>query len=303
MRQVLVLGGSYFAGRVFAMYASGREDLRLHVVNRGRFPLNLEHVIEYRCDRHDTPRLLRLLPAGQCFDAVVDFCAYTPGDVADITRSLDGRLGRYILFSTASIYRPDIPCPDEDTPLAERLPPGPVGDYLRGKAALERELATCCGAAVPWDILRPAFIYGPYNYAPRENWLIRRLLRGEPVPFPADATGRWSFVYVDDIARALLRLLWRERSGCHIYNLAAPERVDYPALFRALELGYGQTFPRQPMCCAQVEAEDIPLAFPLRESLCCDGSRLSAELGMAYTPLEKGMARTVDALRPAICRP
>ena len=78
---------------------------------------------------------------------------------------------------------------------------------------------------------------------------------------------------------------------------------SYPALFRAMELGYGQTFPRQPMCCAQVEAEDIPLAFPLRESLCCDGSRLSAELGMAYTPLEKGMAHTVDALRPVICRP
>ena len=300
MRHILVLGGSYFTGRVFVMYAFGEADIQLHVVNRGRFPLNLERVSEYRCDRHAPETLPSLLPREVRFDAVVDFCAYSPGDVAGILRALDGRIGRYILFSTASLYRPELPFPDEDAPLREEFPPGQVGDYLRGKKALERELAGGCGAGLPWDILRPAYIYGPYNYALRESWLIRQILRGEPVPFPMDAVGQWSFVYVDDVAKALLRLLCTRPAGGRVYNLAAPERVDYSALFRALERGCGHAFPRRNVSCVQVEAEGLPLPFPLWESQCCDGSLLGAEMELAYTPLETGMAHAINALRPVV---
>ena len=37
MKEILVLGGSYFAGRVFSMLASREKDVQLHVVNRGRY--------------------------------------------------------------------------------------------------------------------------------------------------------------------------------------------------------------------------------------------------------------------------
>ena len=299
MRHILVLGGSYFVGRVFAMYAAMESDIRLHVVNRGHYPLHLAHVREYRCDRHNTAQLLCQLPNRE-FDAVVDFCAYQPGDISRILNCLSGRVHRYLYFSTASLYREDLVFPNETAPLTERFPPGQVGDYLRGKQALEAELAGF-GQTLSWDILRPAYIYGPYNYAPRESWLIRQILQGRPVPFPVDATGRWSFVYVDDISRFLLGLLAQGRKpGQRIYNLAAPEQVSYPLLFRTLELGCGGAFPIRQVTCEQVASDAIPLAFPLHGALCYDGSNISVELGIGYTPLETGMSHTIHALRPVI---
>lgn len=297
VKHVLVLGGSYFTGRVYAMAAAKAGDVHLHVVNRGRFSLGLEHVTEYRCDRHDPSLLAKRLPR-QSFDALVDFCAYTPGDVAGITACLDGQIGHYILFSTASLYRPDCVYPSEDAPLVQTFPPGQVGDYLRAKRILEKELTACCGEALPWTILRPAFIYGPYNYAPRESWLIRQIVQGVPVPFPEDAVGRWSAIYVEDIACALKAMIGDRRVFRQVFNLAAPEQVDYAMLFRALEQGWGKPFSSRAVTCAQAEWESIPLPFPLEENLCCDGTRISRTLGLSYTSLEKGMAQTVAAFRP-----
>ena len=62
-KQVLVIGGTYFAGRVFSILTSrgdsGRDDLHLHIVNRGKYPLNnLQNVTQYVCDRHNTERLV-----------------------------------------------------------------------------------------------------------------------------------------------------------------------------------------------------------------------------------------------------
>ena len=46
-------------------------------------------------------------------------------------------------------------------------------------AKLEEELRQVC-AQIPWTIVRPAFIYGPFNYAPREAWYIRLLSLMQP---------------------------------------------------------------------------------------------------------------------------
>lgn len=50
-KQVLVLGGSEFVGRVFSIMCSREGDLELHLVNRGRFPVGKPGVHEYRCER------------------------------------------------------------------------------------------------------------------------------------------------------------------------------------------------------------------------------------------------------------
>ena len=39
-KQVLVIGGSYFAGRVFSMLATREEGYSLTLVNRRRFSMN-----------------------------------------------------------------------------------------------------------------------------------------------------------------------------------------------------------------------------------------------------------------------
>ena len=62
--KVLVIGGSYFAGRVFTMVASG--SCALTLLNRGRYSMTLyPDVTELRCDRHDAAALAALPAAGK----------------------------------------------------------------------------------------------------------------------------------------------------------------------------------------------------------------------------------------------
>ncbi|MDR1217709.1 MAG: hypothetical protein LBJ99_03875, partial [Oscillospiraceae bacterium] len=139
-KKILAIGGSAFVGRVFSITASRDSDVELHVVNRGNFPLNLENVRQYKCDRHDARMLARVIPDVK-FDAVVDFCAYSQGEIRDVHRALDGRFGQYIFFSTASVYEPgDNGIKNEDSPVLPEGTEGAEAEYIAGKVRLEHEL-------------------------------------------------------------------------------------------------------------------------------------------------------------------
>ena len=102
-KKILVLGGSYFTGRVFVMVAS-QKGYEMTVVNRGRFSVkSYENVTEYACDRHDYQTVSKL-PLEKEYDAVVDFCAYAPGDIENLWSYLPCSVRRYIYISTADVH-------------------------------------------------------------------------------------------------------------------------------------------------------------------------------------------------------
>lgn len=299
-KRVLVIGGSYFAGRVFAMVAAREAGWALTLVNRGTYSMaHLPNLREFRCDRRD-PAGLRALP-GDHYDAVVDFCAYNPGDVAGFVEAFPGRFDRYVLVSTASVYDRASPMPpDESAPVIASRPPGPAGEYLYHKMLLEREAgAACARRGAGLSVLRPAFLYGPYNYAPREAYFVEKIVKGEPVPFPVDADGRFQFVYVKDAANAILACIESPRAAGAVYNLSAPEVLDYRGYLDVLAQVSGGPFPIREVTVEQVEREGIPLPFPLtaREDERYDGQKIVRELGLAYTPFPEGMARAYEAFK------
>src|SRR5512139_661153 len=102
LKNVLVVGSSYFVGRVFVEELRRRPGFALHVMNRGRRPLRLDGVREIVCDRHDSTAVRRLLPPLE-WHAVVDFCAYRPEDVARLLGHLPGTVRQYVLISTATV--------------------------------------------------------------------------------------------------------------------------------------------------------------------------------------------------------
>ena len=118
MKRVLVIGGSVFTGRVFSIQASRNGGFDLHVVNRGNHPMQLERVAQYKCERHDAAAMAKLVPDIGC-DALIDFCAYEPGDIEPIINALGGRIKQYIFFSTASICKPGDGFLDESAPLLD----------------------------------------------------------------------------------------------------------------------------------------------------------------------------------------
>lgn len=296
--RLLVIGGSYFYGRVFVMEAAKEHEIT--VWNRGTYSMEAFGVRQITGDRHE-----RAAGCEEDYDAVIDFCAYAPGDVRDTLRLLTGKIGQYVFISTVDVYERDASVvKKEDTPFEERPIAGEAGVYIAGKVALERELAEVCGArGIPHTVLRPAILYGPYNYAPRESVYVQMLLQNHALPRFTDAQGKFQFVYVKDAAQAILRCLGNEKSYGRAYNLCQDEIVTYESFFemlkKAAEPGDLEGMAEVPLTVEQAAAQGVPVPFPATaaETHLCDNSRGKEELGISYTDFGEGMRRTYRAFR------
>ena len=301
MKQILVIGGTYFAGRVYSILTSRgeaqRDDLYLHLVNRGRYPLKgLNNVSQYVCDRHQAELLPGLLPQDMVFDAVVDFCGYEPGDISAIIDALPGRIRQYIFISTSSVYAPgDHTLKTEESPLLTDFDGGTVDDYIRKKALLEEELRSSCSASgIKYTILRPAFIYGPFNYAPRESWYVQQICLGNPIPVPADADAGFSFVYVMDVADVINLCISDDRAYGQVFNLASPEAQTYGTFMGTLKACTDLPVHTYDVTVEQVLDQNLPLPFPLDVDELYSGEKVSDTFGYRYTPFLAGMKKTVS---------
>ena len=101
---------------------------------------------------------------------------------------------------------------------AEDDPPAPVHDYGRAKHAAERAVLSLAPGAL---VVRTSLIYGGAEPGPQER-LVERALGGEPVTFFTDEIR--CPVQVDDLARAILRLVELESTG--IYHVAGTDAVS-----------------------------------------------------------------------------
>lgn len=289
--KILVIGGSYFLGKAFVELAGEKHEL--HVINRGSRPLHRDGVKEYFMDRHDGKSLAAIEETH--FDVIADFCAYREGDIRSLTEHLKASFEQYIFVSTCDVYRwgtrTEI---REEGELEERDFGGEAGAYILGKAALERELRDCCadrGAA--YTSIRPAFIYGPGNYAPREEIYFRWITSAGQILHPADATGRFQMVYVWDVARAMLAACGNSAAYNKAYNLCNAESMTYESFALLLQETVDIPFEKVEISVEDVVSRGIGLPFPLtdQESERYNGERV-AELGVTYTPVRQGMAET-----------
>ena len=299
-KKVLVIGGTYFAGRVFAMVASREAGFELTFINRGRYSMShLPNVTEYKCDRHNIAGL-RALPVEE-YDAIVDFCAYEPGDVRNLLENLHSTFKRYIYISTADVYDRNIRTPkDESAPLQSCQSQCNSGEYMFKKMLLEGESKeTCEKLGVALTVLRPAFIYGPYNYAPRESYYVQKIVKHEPIPVPTDSDSQFQFVYVKDVANAIIACVNSEKAAGEAYNLCAPEVITYEKYMEVLKKVSDIPFETTPVTVEQVIRENIPIPFPLiaSENELYIGTKIVNDLGLVYTPFEEGMQKAYVAFK------
>ncbi len=297
MQNILVMGGSYFAGRVFLELLLNEQGYNLHVLNRGKAPLNHPQIREIVCDRQDGLALHRALPPRD-WDLLVDFCAYTPQDISRLLNHLPGQVGHYVFISTCSVYAAsqDLPVTEEGAKLsAPQTELGLYADYGYQKWRAEELLRQeCQSRGINCTILRPAIIYGRYNYAPRESYFFDCLIDDLPVVIPENGLPLFSFCWVDDMARAILACLGTPRAFDQAFNLAAPELVSYQRIVEVLEAITGKRVQLVKLPPAEIEARKIPLPFPLDHHLIYAGRKLDQLLQFSYTPLARGLRRTLE---------
>jgi nucleoside-diphosphate-sugar epimerase len=295
MKNILIIGGSYFTGRVFVEELLKQGGYNIFVFNRGNIPLNFKGVTELKGDREDQDRIRNTLPEKE-WHAVVDFCAYTPDHIEKMIRSIHGTLHQYIFISTTAVYETtfDLPIKEDAAKVSKPQPElGPYADYGLNKWLAEISLRSEGEKrGIAYTCLRPAIIYGPYNYAPRESYFFDLLRDNKPMVVPKNELALYSFVSVLDAAKIILKCLGNEKALNETFNIAGEELISYPRLAQMLEVISGKKPKIIKMTLDEIRQMEIPLPFPPDSHLVYSGEKIRRVLDIEYTPFTEGMRET-----------
>lgn len=281
--KILILGGSRFVGlRVARLLLDARVEVTL--LHRDVAHTSLSGATVVAGDRSQADGLAGLGAAR--FDAVLDLSGYFSEWTRVAVDTLEGRVGHYVFVSSGAVYRPsaELPWP-ESTPIG----PSPVwGSYGKEKVASEkilweayaqeRHAVTC---------FRFPFILGPGNFADRESFVLSRLHAGRPILLPGGGIAVNQFVYVDDVARALVAALEQpevatgEAYNC-AYERAITNRGWVELCAEVVGLEPQLIVIDEDQLGIASEAHDLTnLVFPYpAEHYVLDGRKLTRELGV-----------------------
>ena len=246
--KVMVIGATGFIGPYLARALTVRGHEVLAVSRSPDRAPREAGVTALALDRGD-PEAVATTARRQGVDAVVDLLAMTLGATQPLIDSLAGRVGRYVLASSADVYRQygalhrrervegRSPPLDESSPLRREFypyradPRRPAGapdawmdDY--DKIPIERALGE--QPDLRGVVVRLPMVYGPGDRQRRFAWAIRPMLAKAAV---IDVDAQWaawrtSYGYVDDVA-AGLALAATHPAANGVYNLGPLETPDH----------------------------------------------------------------------------
>jgi nucleoside-diphosphate-sugar epimerase len=145
-----------------------------------------------------------------------EFFAVNEAGTLSILRHVPSTLGRLVLVSSVAAAGPT----RRGIPLEGHERPAPVTHY--GASKLAAELAVR-GSDLPWTIVRPPAVYGPRDV---EFLRVFRMVRGLVMPVFADGRQQLTFVYADDLARALVAAAESPAARGKVYYGTHPELSD-----------------------------------------------------------------------------
>jgi 2'-hydroxyisoflavone reductase len=242
--KLLVLGGTLFLGR-HVVAAALRCGHRVTTFTRGR--TNPRLFPEAEALHGDRDGDLGAL-GGRTWDAVVDTSAYVPRQAAAAAEALRGRIGRYCLISTGSVYA--------------AFPAGGAREGTATQAAADDPEAACspsmygplklgCERRIvdSFDdralVIRPGVLAGPHDPTGRLGYWVHRVATGGEVLAAGDPAHPVQLLDARDLAAWLIPLL--EEGGAGVFNASGP-----PALL---------TMARLLETCRMVAASDARLTW------------------------------------------
>ncbi len=178
--------------------------------------------------------------AGRRFDVVVDFIAYLPEHVETDLALFAGRVGQYVLVSSATVYRRPPPryIVTEETPLGNDF-----WLYARRKIACEERLRRAAreqGLAA--TIVRPSYTYGPAKLPSAVgsgHTVVDRLRRGRPILVHGDGQSLWTLTHRTDLAKGLVGLLGNARAAGEAFHITSDEVLTWDQIYRTIARAAG----------------------------------------------------------------
>lgn len=235
--RVLFLGGTGIISSACSWRAV-QLGLDLTVANRGQTstrPLPPE-AKQLTADVDDPASLAAL--AGQDFDVVVDWVAFTPDHVRARTDAFRGHVGQYVFISSASAYQ----TPPNRLPITESTPlRNPFWQYSRNKIACEDLLTTLYREeGYPVTIVRPSHTYDRTLVPFDGGWtIVERMRRGRPIVVHGDGTSLWTLTHHRDFARGLVPLLGHPRTLGEAFQITSDDVLTWDQIANALATAAG----------------------------------------------------------------
>ena len=258
--KVLFVGGTGIISRECAELALAR-GIDLTLLNRGGRGL-VAGARSIQGDIHD-PGLPNQLE-GQRWDAVVDFLAFKPEEIAQRQVLFGERTDQYVFISSASVYQKPAShyLITESTPLVN-----PYWDYARDKIACEEALLRAHReAAFPITIVRPSYTYDrtlvplAVNAWGKTFTVVDRMRRGLPVIVPGDGLTLWTMTHSTDFARGLVGLLGHRAALGHAFHITSDEVSSWNQIYRAVADAAGVAEPKLVHLATEFIAAGVPEA-------------------------------------------
>ena len=225
---LLIIGGtSYFGADIVELALEAGH--KVTICSRGNAqPPFWERVSHIAVDRTDPQAFANAL-RGKAFDSVIDNIAYTAQEVGNALDVFKGKIGRYILTTSAVVYMTsdtfDHPLKEDEVNFDKTITPYSPDPWLEGlvkyannKVAAEKALFA--QSDVPYTILRPHFVAGPEDRLGFARFYFQRLLDGKPLILTNGGCQPFQPIYRRDLAKAFILALDSDQAVNQAYSIA-----------------------------------------------------------------------------------
>ncbi len=313
MARVLVIGATGFIGTPLVRHLM-EQDHQVYAMHRGSVeePEGTEGIL---CDRGDVTRLGNLARIER-FDVVIDLLAMTVRETLPVLYALSGRATRYVLLSSADVYRnyeglhrkasPEpLDMLPEDAPVRTTRHPyqDKEGLSIASRFPAEYDKIPIEGAVraqtgFEWSIVRLPMVFGPGDRQRRFARPIWRMAQNRPVVLYETGWGNWeaSFGYVENVAEAISLIAMNDHAHGKTVNLGYDAPLSMAGVAR--NLAKVMDYDGEVLVTSEPGLPDHVTAYAenhdLRYSLRMDMSRLRNDFGYVDTvPLEAALRATV----------
>ncbi|MEJ5165884.1 MAG: NAD-dependent epimerase/dehydratase family protein [Thermoanaerobaculia bacterium] len=259
---ILIIGGTQFLGYYILekLLESGHQ---ITVFHRGIHRVPFEGVKEIKKDWHNSSETEKALK-GKKFDVVINNICFSEEDAYLSYKIFKNSTDHFIVISSAAVYllNPDLNIPYLEEDALLEIPryykDSEKHLYAYGKREADIYFLTkFTRANFPCTILRPPVLVGKRDYTGRLATYFCQIEEDHPIILPDGGQNLWGFLYAEDLANFILKILKNRRAFGKVYNLAQREAVS----LRQLILKIGKILGKIP------KIVDIPSSFLIKTPL------------------------------------
>ena len=236
---IAVIAGTGFIGRHLLERLAADSPERVRVFVHELAPSWLENLTTVEVVRGDLLRPASLGPLLADVTSVINLAGQVSAEIDDYQRvnlcgmvnlaqaCLKHRVRRVIHASSALVYGNTLDATEES-------PCRPISPYATMKLAAEEILASLLAPTIELLSLRLSNVYGPRQRNGLMPYLVKRILKREPITIDADGAQVRDFVHVRDVVTAFLKALGtRDCTG--VLNIGSGQATSIMNLVRLLE--------------------------------------------------------------------